>query len=60
MKAMKVFVVTTAIIVDNQEVEQMDCYNVLGETLEKAIIAAKKLMGKGEYVISAEHKLTLD
>ena len=60
MKHMKVFTVTTGLIIDGKEAENMSAYNVLGKTVEEAIVAVKKLMDKGEYVISVEHKMTLD
>jgi hypothetical protein len=60
MKAMKVFYVETAIMVDGKEAEHWSDYNVLGQTVEDAIAAAKTLMVKGEYILSVEHKMTLD
>ena len=60
MKKVKVFMVMTGMILDDgRECETMASYNVLGKTAEDAISAARKLMGKGEYAVSIEHKLTL-
>ena len=60
MKTMKGFEVKVGRVYEGDECDNWSFYRVLATTAEEAIFKAKKLMGKGEYVIEISHVITFD